>query len=203
VGRRLEHARNRRHQSIHPLSRHKKGSDYRFWVRQAVLYATPVPSLHIARYLKNYTDPTTRDIKFIMENRKAALFHDTQKMRFDDSERFDFRGESSRSVNGRSKRLADSNERSTKGFAYTFALPRDYKGVIGRTELDSIFVKPVEACPGHGEGERFAAYYGHTMMDLNRVFAEETANHAPIAANMRLTSDRPDDSCPAAAASGH
>jgi endonuclease/exonuclease/phosphatase family metal-dependent hydrolase len=175
----------------------KKVKDYRFWVRQALLFATPVPSLNILKYYKNYTDPTARDIKFLVENREAALFSNTQKMRFQDGDQFDFRGESERTVNGRGKRLADSNERAKKGFEYTFALPRDFKGLVGREKLDWIFVKPVNVCSGPGNGQLFAAYYGQTMRELDNVYPQQSADHYPLIADLRLTSDKPDEHCPA------
>jgi endonuclease/exonuclease/phosphatase family metal-dependent hydrolase len=160
-----------------------KTTDYRWWVRQTLLFATPIPSLRLVKYFKNYTDPTTRDVKFIFDNKEAAMFSTTQKFVFADETRFDFRGMKDRSVNGREKRLANSNDRASKGFAYTFALPRDFKGVVGRSKLDWFFVKPATG------GTQFAPYFGRTMMDLNRVFPEPTSDHAPILVDLRLKGD--------------
>ena len=174
----------------------KKVKDYRFWVRQSLLFATPVPSLHMLKYFKNYTDPTARDIKFLVENREAGLFNSTQKMQFHDGDQFDFRGESDRTVNGRRKRLADSNERASKGFDYTFALPRDFKGIVGREKLDWIFVKPVDACSEPDKGHLFVPYYGQTMVELDNVYPQQSADHSPLIADLRLTSDKPDEHCP-------
>ncbi len=176
-----------------------KVKDYRFWVRTSLMAGTPLPSFHLTKYFKNYSDPTTSDIKFLFDNKEAALFRDMQRLRFSDEERFDFRGMKSRSVNGRGKRLADSNERAWKGFAYTFSLPRDFKGLTGRSKLDWFVVKPVKACADEElkRGQVFSPYFGRTMMDLNRVYAEPSSDHAPILVDLRLGSDGTSNGCTA------
>jgi endonuclease/exonuclease/phosphatase family metal-dependent hydrolase len=187
-----------------------KVTDYRFWIHQSLMYATPIPALHLTKYFKSYTDPTTRDIKFLLDNKEAALFNDAQHRRFNDGEHFDFTGTKNRSVNGRRKRLANSNERARKGFAYTFALPRDFKGVVGRSKLDWFFVKPVTCSPfvrtqsnsfrtakedAAKNREVFIPHFGRTMMELNRVFPEQSSDHAPILVDLRLSMQKSQGQC--------
>ncbi len=187
-----------------------KVTDYRFWVHQSLMYATPIPALHLTKYFKSYTDPTTRDIPFLMDNKEAALFNDAQHKLFNDGKHFDFTGTTDRSVNGRRKRLANSNERALKGFAYTFGLPRDFKGMVGRSKLDWFFIKPV-TCPtsittksyssrmpqkrNSKNRDVFTPYFGRTMMELNRVFPEQSSDHAPILVDLRLTVKKSQDQC--------
>jgi endonuclease/exonuclease/phosphatase family metal-dependent hydrolase len=180
-----------------------KVTDYRFWVHESLMYATPLPAFHLAKYFKGYTDPTTRDIKFVFDNKEAALFNQVQRAEFEDGQHFDFSGNGNRSVNGRRKRLANSNERARKGFAYTFALPRDFKGIVGRSKLDWFFIKPVTCqvstttpfsrgrskigkAKAPKNSEIFSPYFGRTMMDINRAYPEQSSDHAPILVDLRL-----------------
>lgn len=89
-------------------------------------------------------------------------------------------------MNGASKRLANSNQRTRKGFAYTFSLPRDFKGFYGRFKLDWFFVKP--AFENGKSTEQLAPVYARTMMPLNNAPAERISDHAPITVDLPLTS---------------
>ena len=145
---------------------------------------TPLPSFTALNYFKRYSDPTVRDMKFISDNREAAIFKDLQNFRFTDEGRFDFRGIKSRTVNGTRKRLADSNQRARKGFVYTFSFPRDFKGLTGRYKLDWFFIKP-----GYEAGlptERLAPWYPRTMLELNTAPPERISDHSPITVDLPL-----------------
>jgi len=159
-----------------------KLKDYRFWAGQAVRFGTPIPSLFPLNYFKNYNDPTARDIKVLANNKEAAFFSDLEKFQFADQGQFDFRGERQYTVNGTSKRLANSNQRGTKGFVYTFSLPRDFKGFYGRFKLDWFFVKP-----GYQDGartRRFAPAFARTMVSLNKAPLERISDHCPITVDL-------------------
>lgn len=165
-----------------------KATDYRFWGREALMMATPIPSLRGLRYYRRYNDPTVRDIPFLAENREAQLFRVLQSFEFADGGRFDFRGKRSRTVNNTRKRLADSNQRSKKGFVYTFSLPRDFGGMVGRSRLDWFFIKPMYA-----RGKRtdvLSPYFPRTLVELNDAPAARVSDHSPITVDLPLSDPR-------------
>ncbi len=171
------------HLSVAYISR-AKVKDYRFWAQQAVMWGTPMPSTLALNYFKNYNDPTALDIPVLGNNKEAALFNNLQKFQFADGGRFDFRGEASRTIDGRGGRLSDSNQRARKGFVYTFSLPRDFKGMIGRYRLDWIFVKPT-----YDDGRRtgmFSPWYPRTLIDLNTSPKERISDHSPITVDLPI-----------------
>ena len=57
-------------------------------------------------------------------------------------------------------------------------------------------MKPVDACSGPDKGHLFAPYYGQTMVELDNVYPQQSADHSPLIADLRLTSDKPDEDCP-------
>jgi hypothetical protein len=149
------------------------------------MWGTPMPSTFALNYFKNFNDPTATDIKIIGNNKEAALFNDVEKFQFADGGRFDFRGDSSRTINGTSGRLANSNQRAKKGFVYTFSLPRDFKGVVGRYKLDWFFVKPVYQ--NQQRTEALAPWHPRTMIDLNTSPTERISDHSPITVDLPLS----------------
>lgn len=159
-----------------------KVKDYRFWAQQAVMWGTPFPSTFALNYFKNFNDPTAVDIKVLGNNKEAALFNALERFRFDDGGRFDFRGDSSRTLNGKGGRLSDSNERGVKGFVYTFSLPRSFKGLVGRYRLDWFFVKP--AYDDQQPTNALAPWRPRTMIDLNTSPTERISDHAPITVDL-------------------
>jgi hypothetical protein len=97
---------------------------------------------------------------------------------------FDFRGNRSRTVNHTRKRLANSNQRARKGFVYTFSLPREYRGLVGRGKLDWFFIKPAYA-----DGKRtevLAPWFPRTLVNLNSSPAERISDHSPITVDLPL-----------------
>jgi endonuclease/exonuclease/phosphatase family metal-dependent hydrolase len=159
-----------------------KVKDYRFWVQQAITWGTPIPSTFALNYFKNFNDPSAIDIKFLGNNKEAALFNTLEKFRFDDGGQFDFRGDPLRTLNGKGGRMADSNERARKGFTSTFSLPRTYMGIVGRYRLDWFFVKPA-----YDDGqltEAIAPWRAQTMADLNTSPKDRISDHAPITVDL-------------------
>ena len=107
--------------------------------------------------------------------------------RFTDGSAFDFRGERDRTSNHQSGNLADSNERSEKGFTPTSELGRTF-GPIGKYKLDWIFVRPASLTDPHDRTQpyRFAPHFGRTLKDLNESIPDRISDHSPIIADLPL-----------------
>jgi hypothetical protein len=113
------------------------------------------------------------------------MFANIRKFHFTDDSGFDFRGLASRNLQRSTKTLSDSNERATKGFAPTFAMQRDYGGIL-RYRLDWIFVKPSQRCDDPGRFRPFEPEMPRTLEDLNRALPERLSDHAPITVELPL-----------------
>jgi len=165
--------------------------DYQFWIGQAVSYFHPLGiyqhALFPVHYLHGYNDPTAFHMPILWNNRERALFKGVEKFRFSDNRAFDFRGEPERTLKGRSRTLADSNERSVKGFVPTYSFARDYGGLVGRFKLDWIFVKPFVQDPRLTEQSGlFAPHFPNTMRALNESVNDRICDHAPITVDLPL-----------------
>lgn len=105
---------------------------------------------------------------------------------------FDFRGEDDRSGEGRAGTLSDSNQRSGKGFSYTFALAKTYGGLVGEYKLDWFFVKGLGTdSRKSGRKYQFAPHFARTLMDLNNAPDEGLLDHAPMTVDLPLTEPPP------------
>ncbi len=162
-----------------------KMRDPRFWAGQALSYFNPI-NLYgagiAARYFHGYGDPTRRDLPVIATNREYALFDTVRKNQFSDGTSFDFSGDKNRTINGTSGTLANSNQRAAKGFSYTFSLPRDFKGAVGRYRLDWFFIKPPADAPNYVLRPEFP----RTMQALNQGLDPRLSDHAPITVDLPL-----------------
>jgi endonuclease/exonuclease/phosphatase family metal-dependent hydrolase len=170
----------------------KRVKDYEFWLTQALKWGTPasVPLAALApvKYFKNYLDPTSTHLPVIGSNKESILFRHVARFRFCDEYTFDFRGESSRTLNDKERTLANSNQRALKGFTPTFAVKRDFGGLAGRFKLDWFFVKPFVSQPrGEGMSYEFAPHFPHTMRDLNNAVPDGVSDHAPITVDLPLS----------------
>jgi endonuclease/exonuclease/phosphatase family metal-dependent hydrolase len=159
-----------------------------FWASQAIQWLGPVPFANLmlsgVRYVKNYRDPTARGIPLVAANRDAPLFDKVEEFRFYDAGRFDFSGDKERSANGRDGKLANSNERSAKGFHPTLELNKDYQELAGQMRLDWLLIKPVARggqCSAH-----FAPWHGRTLEHLNESAPERISDHHPITVDLAL-----------------
>jgi endonuclease/exonuclease/phosphatase family metal-dependent hydrolase len=166
-------------------------TDYQFWASQTVSYFNPLGIYkHVAfpiRYFHGYNDPTAFNLPILWENRERGLFKAVERFRFADERSFDFRGDSARSRNGKARTLANSNERSAKGFVPTYAFARDYAGVVGRFKLDWFFVKPFVQSPrGDGQSYFFAPHVGRTMRELNDSVQDRISDHPPLTVDLPL-----------------
>lgn len=166
-------------------------TDYQFWIGQAVSHFNPLGLYQYAlfplRYFHGYNDPTAFHLPVLWDNRERPLFKMVERFRFADGRAFDFRGEPEFTLKGRSRTLADSNERAPKGFVPTYAFARDYWGLIGRFKLDWIFVKPFIRNPRRsGQSYRFAPHFAVTMRELNASVPDRISDHPPMTVDLPL-----------------
>lgn len=167
-------------------------TDYKFWIGQAVSYFHPLGVFKYAlvpvRYLHGYNDPTGFHLPILWDNREQPLFKTVEKFRFADDQSFDFRGERDRTRPPRGRTLADSNQRTGKGFVSTYAFTRDFGGLVGRFKLDWIFVKPFITDPRRAEQSyRFAPHFPLTMRELNESVSDRISDHPPMTVDLPLT----------------
>jgi hypothetical protein len=167
-------------------------TDYQFWIRQTVSYFHPLgiykraPSpLH---YFHGYNDPTAFHLPILWANRERRLFAAVEKFRFADEGAFDFRGDPERTPIRRSRTLANTNARASKGFFPTYAFSRDYAGLVGRFKLDWFLVKPFIQGPRlKGQSYLFAPHFPETMRELNESVAERISDHPPMTVDLPLS----------------
>ena len=163
---------------------------------EALRYATPLGwaydvSLGLIGFTRKVNDPTRRSIPLMGENPEAKFFSMLEKFQFTDGNTFDFRGDKEHSSNGRTGRLANSNERGEKGFVPTNELGKTY-GPIGRYKLDWIFVRPADLTRPNrtSEESRFAPQHGRTLKELNHSIPERVSDHNPITLDLPLADTR-------------
>ena len=169
----------------------KKINDPAFWATQGVKYATGVGLIiDVASFgfktAKFQADPTASGIPLLAANPEQGFFKDLDKYRFDDGTRIDFRGDATLSINGRGGTLGNSNERASKGFVTTFALPRTL-GAVGKFRLDWIFVKSyLKNDPGAADSYRFAPAFARTMNETNEALDPRLSDHAAISVDLPI-----------------
>jgi len=174
----------------------KKLNSPSFWATQGVKYATGVGfGMDIAgiafKTTKFQSDPTASGVPLLAANPEQGLFKELNKYRFDDQTRLDFRGDAELSVHGRQGTLANSNERASKGFVTTFALPRTL-GIVGKYRLDWIFVKAyLKDNPKSADSYRFAPRFARTMNEANQAFDDPLSDHAAISVDLPITQPGP------------
>ncbi len=156
-----------------------------YWAKKAFADATGLGLLRgTLNLLKNQSDPTAANVPLLAPNPEERLFRKLENFRFQDGRSFDFRGDTARSVNGQKGKLANSNERATKGFAATYGVGRSF-GLIGKLKLDWIFVKPYINDPRSDKGYyRFAPHYGRTLEEVNYSVAGRISDHNPISVDL-------------------
>jgi endonuclease/exonuclease/phosphatase family metal-dependent hydrolase len=162
-----------------------------FWFGQAAGWVWPIGvprfMFYPAAYYKNQYDPTSRDVPVLAENAEAGFFRQLHKFRFRDGGAFDFRGDPERTLHGNDKTLANSNQRTGKGFEPTFSLRR-HIGFVGRYKLDWIFVRPLITDPGNpGQPYRLAPHNPMTLRELNDSVPGRMSDHHPITVDLPLT----------------
>ena len=169
----------------------KKINDPSYWATKGVKYATGVGfGMDIAgiafKTTKFQSDPTASGVPLLAANPEQGLFKELNKFRFNDQTRLDYRGDAAFSVLGRQGTLGNSNERGSKGFMTTFALPRTL-GVAGKFRLDWIFVKAyLKDDPASADSYRFAPHFARTMNEANQAFATPLSDHAAISVDLPI-----------------
>jgi endonuclease/exonuclease/phosphatase family metal-dependent hydrolase len=164
------------------------------WAMQAVKWSTGAPTFLLmpVNMMRNKNDPTGFDVRVFSRKKEAKLFDESRKLRFEDGHVFDFRGESERSAEGRGGTLSDSNQRSGKGFRYTFALAKTYGGLVGEYKLDWFFVKGFATDSREPGGKyQFAPHFARTLIELNYAPDEELSDHPPLTVDLPLTEPPP------------
>jgi endonuclease/exonuclease/phosphatase family metal-dependent hydrolase len=169
----------------------KKLNDPSYWATKGVKYATGVGfGMDIAalafKTTKFQSDPTASGVPLLAANPEQGLFKELNKYRFDDQIKLDYRGDAGLSVSGRQGTLGNSNQRASKGFMTTFALPRTI-GVKGKFRLDWIFVKAyLKDDPASAESYRFAPHFARTMNEANQAFDDPLSDHAAISVDLPI-----------------
>jgi hypothetical protein len=169
----------------------RKMNDPAFWATKGIKYATGVGfGMDIAglafKTTKFQSDPTASGVPLLAANPEQGLFKELNKYRFDDQTRLDYRGDAEFSILGRQGTLGNSNERGSKGFMTTFALPRTL-GVVGKYRLDWIFVKAyLKDDPKSADSYRFAPHFARTMNEANQAFADPLSDHAAISVDLPI-----------------
>ncbi len=169
----------------------KKLNSPSYWATKGVKYATGVGfGMDIAgiafKTTKFQSDPTASGVPLLAANPEQGLFKKLNGYRFDDQARLDFRGDSAFSVLGRQGTLGNSNERGSKGFMTTFALPRTV-GIVGKYRLDWVFVKAyLKDDPKSADSYRFAPHFARTMNEANQAFDDPLSDHAAISVDLPI-----------------
>ncbi len=163
----------------------KKVKDPEFIAKQALLSLTPFTAvqnlvLNTANAIRQFKDPTIKNIPVILPNKERKLFDLVQEFRFNDSRAFDVRGIPEKTHNGNYALFSNSNERELKGFKSTFELERHLG--VAKYKLDWFFVKPLKL--KHSNDKKgayaYAPHFGRTLKLVNRVFGERISDHDPI-----------------------
>ena len=170
----------------------KKVNDPAFWATQGIKYATGVGLImDVASFgfktTKFQGDPTASGVPLLAANPEQGFFKELNRYRFDDGTRIDPRGDAELSVNDREGTLGNSNERASKGFVTTFALPRTISAV-GKFRLDWIFVKSyLKEDSKTADSYRFAPGFARTMNESNQALNEPLSDHAAISVDLPIT----------------
>lgn len=170
--------------------------DAKWWAEQgaaqAARYMTPfgwayTASVGVIGMVRKIDDPTRASIPLVGDNPEAKFFSMLQKFRSADGGAFDFRGDKDDSFNEQDGTLANSNERSGKGFVPTSELGRSF-GIEGQYKLDWMFVLPPNlAKPKDKHGaDVFAPHYGRTLKELNHSIPQRVSDHNPITVDLPL-----------------
>lgn len=170
--------------------------DAKWWAEQGAVeaahYLTPFgwaysASVGVIGVVRKVDDPTRASIPLVGDNPEANFFSMLQKFRSADGRAFDFRGDKDESSNERDGTLANSNERSEKGFVSTNELGKSF-GIVGQYKLDWMFILPPNlAKPKDKNGtDLFAPHYGRTLKVLNHSIPQRISDHNPMTVDLPL-----------------
>ncbi len=163
-----------------------------FWVDRSIKFLTGLgPVLDAVagglRYARTHGDPTVRNVRFISSNPEAKFFDVLKGFRFTDGGAFDFRSDRDRSIGGRTRSLANSNQRGRKGFVTTYQVTRAI-GPAGKLKVDWILVKPPALTDPYDRKQSycFAPHFGRTLKSLNYGVADRVSDHDPMLVDLPL-----------------
>lgn len=142
----------------------------------------------ISNVTKNFNDPTAKNVAVVAPNPMKPFFNMMEEYRFADGGAFDFRGDPERSLGEKSKPLANSNQRGTKGFITSFRVLRPI-GIVGKYRLDWVFVKSRLKDP-HAGPYRFAPHFGETLEEMNYNLTLPVSDHAPNVVDLPFSEPR-------------
>lgn len=169
----------------------KKVKDPAFIAKQAILNLTPLTIaqnliLNTTNLLRNFKDPTTKNIPIILPNKERKIFDLLKEFRFNDDGAFDLRGTLEKSYEGKYALLSNSNERDIKGFKPTFELVRSLG--VAKYKLDWIFVKPLNLKESNDKEGPYAysPHFGRTLQSVNRSFDGKISDHDPITVDIPI-----------------
>lgn len=161
--------------------------NYHFWLGEAFYFFVPVPGIgeifRGANYVKNLHDPTAVNIPVFFSDPSRPLFDAVRSFRFDDGGRFDFDGNTRYSYHHHGRTLADSSQRTWKGFEPTFSFARTFGGLIGAYKIDWFFIKTNPA--RSGEFTWFPEF-GRTLPLVNTALSPRISDHCPTTIDLPL-----------------
>lgn len=167
----------------------KEGKPHHRILRHCKFYNIPrhyviTPVMALPNMLRKHDDPTVKSIPIFSSNPERGLFNVLKRFEFADDNHFDFRSTPGKYI-GKHGTLANSNERSRKGFVATFMFDRPL--YIGKYKLDWLFVKAYSKKANDKDGSyKLAPHYGATLFDLNFAMEEPFSDHAPITVDLPL-----------------
>ncbi len=168
----------------------QRASSPEFWLGRVIRAFIPsaIASLGLTplNHFKNYGDPLMFNIPILLPNLERPFFKLLERFRFSDGGGFDFGGSVTRTRDGYGGTLANSNDRSWKGFAYTYTLKRTFNEVVGVYKLDWFFVKPDTPNGKQPNGCCLAPHRPLTLNRLNEAPPERISDHAPIIVDLYL-----------------
>lgn len=164
----------------------KRFGNPKFWIKQGISWMFGVGffeefALSAVTFGRKHADPTVKSIPFVSPNEERKFFSTLEDFRFSDGGAFDFRGDASRSVGGKGKRLSNSNERGKLGFITTYQVKRPIS-FVGKYKLDWIFVKPANLTDSRDlqQSYLFAPHFGRTLTEINEIVENRISDHRPI-----------------------
>jgi hypothetical protein len=172
---------------------YKQFGDLDFWTTKGIQWTTGVGLAYTGAKafrklagIQYRVDPTSVNIPGISPNLERGFFKTLEKYRFGDGTAFDFRGVPTRTIDSRSRTLADSNQRQSRGFTPTFITELIWGKVrVARFKLDWIFVKAETNDPRDQHGSYvLAPHFGRTLVNLSNCLPLPISDHSPITVDL-------------------
>jgi endonuclease/exonuclease/phosphatase family metal-dependent hydrolase len=172
---------------------YKQFGDLDFWTTKGIQWTTGVGLAYTGAKafrklagIQYRVDPTSVNIPGISPNLERGFFKTLEKYRFGDGTAFDFRGVPTRTIDSRSRTLADSNQRQSRGFTPTFITELIWGKVrVARFKLDWLFLKAEINDPRDQHGSYvLAPHFGRTLVNLSNCLPLPISDHSPITVDL-------------------